>query len=275
LRYLLFRSDAQQRETLITELWEFGTLGVVEEAEILRAYFDDVTDLTGISEKQRPLLLETGSLSADCIPSCGGYNLDPICVGERLFIVSPGSDVVTPPGRLRLVLEAGDAFGSGRHESTQLVVEALEKYLEAGMKVVDIGCGSGVLSAVSLMLGAESVIACDIHMGAVLCAHRQFPSVGFFLGSADAILSGCADIIVANISAKVIDSISRELSRVAKPGGLLILAGFVQDRPPECFQPQEVYGRNDWLCWICSPESLVNTAPGLRRSLQPFPSQWW
>ena len=77
-------------------------------------------------------------------------------IGEKLLIHPLWEDEVDSEGRAVLKIEPGLAFGSGTHETTRLCLETLEKYIEPGKTVLDLGCGSGILSGASLLLGAEN-----------------------------------------------------------------------------------------------------------------------
>src|SRR6185312_13839152 len=86
------------------------------------------------------------------------------------FVVPSMSDVPAPDGRIRLEIDATTAFGTGRHESTQAVMEALETLPLENAAVLDVGCGSGILSLAASALGAARVLSCDVHPDAIRTA---------------------------------------------------------------------------------------------------------
>lgn len=114
------------------------------------------------------------------------------------------------------------AFGTGAHESTQLCLEALERELQPGMTVLDVGTGSGILSRAAELLGARRVIACDIDPVAVELARQPLS----FVGTADAVRTGSVDLLVANISPEAIIALAPELMRTLRAGGVAIVSGF-------------------------------------------------
>ena len=97
----------------------------------------------------------------------------PIPVGEKLLIRPTWEEAYDPQGRTVLHLEPGLAFGTGTHETTRLCLELLEKYLKPGMSLLDVGCGSGILSIAALVLGAERASAVDIDPKAVDVAYEK------------------------------------------------------------------------------------------------------
>lgn len=179
----------------------------------------------------------------------------PMCVGERFFLVAPwdntGPDAApTPPGRLRLEIYPGMACGTGRHPATQLCLQAIERYVRPGARVLDVGSGSGILSAAAVLMGAAAVIGCDIDFPNVTIASERV-HVPMFVGSADAVRAGWADVIVANIDAPTLERIAPELNRARRPGSKMILSGFPEWDVPEGFSPEEILSLEEWRCFVC------------------------
>jgi ribosomal protein L11 methyltransferase len=211
--------DADDRDLLIAELWEQRSAGVVElDARRVRAFFDDganrdaLLDLfPGASfrvEEQRDWVQSARDL------------LQPMEVGARFFLVPEWRDDPAPPGRFRIAVNPGMAFGTGVHETTQLCMEALEEFLKPGMSVLDVGTGSGILARAARLLGAGKVYACDTDPVAVEIAGDGF------VGSADAVEAGSCDLVVANISPEAVVELAPDLVRVLRPGGVLLASGF-------------------------------------------------
>ena len=140
----------------------------------------------------------------------------PLLVGQKFFVVAPWRTDPTPPGRFRLELNPGMQCGTGQHPCTQLCLEAMERIVQPGDSVLDVGSGSGILSLAAKLLGAKRVIACDIDSEAA-------KPVPFFIGSVDAVKSDAFDVVVANISESVIEDLYSEFVRVARRR---ILSGF-------------------------------------------------
>ncbi len=209
--------DPEERDLLIAELWEHGSAGIVElSPRKLRAFFE--------GDRKALLARYPGSTlreeeDRDWVQSARDL-LQPMEVGERFFLVPEWRDDPAPPGRFRIVVNPGMAFGTGVHETTQLCLEALEQYVRPGMRALDVGTGSGILAKAAALLGAEVVWACDIDPIAV-----EIAGIGF-VGSVDAVATGVADLVTANISPNAIVSLAPDLMRVLRPGGVLLASGF-------------------------------------------------
>ena len=210
--------DAEDLDLLVAELWEQGSEGIVElNATAVRAFFDDSADRRKL-HAQFPGARERQEETRDWVQSARNL-LQPMEVGQRFYLVPEWRDDPAPEGRFRITVNPGMAFGTGVHESTQLCMEALEEFVRPGMTVLDVGTGSGILARAASLLGASKTIACDIDPVAVEIANMGF------IGSADAVAPGVADIVVANINPEAIIALINDLLRARKPGGVLLASG--------------------------------------------------
>lgn len=211
--------DPADRDLLIAELWERGSAGIVELSPArVRAFFDDGTGRAGL------LALYPGASvreeeQRDWVQSARDL-LQPMEVGRRFFLVPEWRDDPPPEGRFRITVNPGMAFGTGVHETTRLCLEALEDYVRPGMRVLDVGTGSGILAKAAELLGAGHVYACDIDPIAVEIAGSGF------IGSVDAVTTASVDLVTANISPEAITALAQDLRRVLRPGGVLLASGF-------------------------------------------------
>ncbi len=166
----------------------------------------------------------------------------PIPIGERLLI-QPSWLPPAESDRLIIFIDPGQAFGTGTHPSTRLCLAALEEHLLPGDAVFDLGCGSGILSIAAARLGATRVQAFDIDPLAVsatkenLARNRIENVITARQGSLSDLLavceeaSDCADVLLANILASVLeDLIKAGLAEAVKPDGKLILSGVLNDQ---------------------------------------------
>ena len=247
---LLFRVPPDHEDYVIAELTDHGTTGITEEPGGVRAFFDETSDCKQLIERfavfapefRQEKTTDWEQMSRDAFP--------PLSVGKRFYLVPPWNNEPTPAGRLRLEVNPGMACGTGRHPATQLCLRAIEMYVNPGSQVLDVGTGSGILARAAALMGARSVVACDVDQEAVQVARECADSPPLFVGSADAARSGWADVIIANIDSATLDALAPELGRVRKSASVLILSGFPADDPPERFQAIEALKDADWLCWI-------------------------
>ena len=197
----------------------------------------------------------------------------PMPVGERLYIVPEwerGEPV--PAGKAPLYLNPGLTFGTGSHASTQLCLMGLEQYTVPGKPVLDLGCGSGILSIAALRLGAEHAFACDIDEKCVEVAYENAALNGidrsrYTVRWGDVLsdqqlkaeISGGYDMVVANIVADVIIGLSGQVRPFLKEGGLFLCSGIIDDRAEEVAQRLREAGwdilrtrqSEGWFSYLC------------------------
>lgn len=160
----------------------------------------------------------------------------PIEIGEKLLIRPVWRDDYDPKGRTVLHLEPGIAFGTGTHETTRLCLEALEKYVNDGATVLDVGCGSGILAVASLLLGAKNAIGIDIDELAVKAsvenAERNGVSERYTAihGNLADEVTGTYDIITANIVADAIIMLSGDIEKHMHKDTVYIMSGIIDSR---------------------------------------------
>jgi ribosomal protein L11 methyltransferase len=247
---LLLHPLPDREDILIAELQESGTAGITEEAGGLRAFFSGDLDAAALLERFAGFSPEFRAEEATDWERVTRDAWPPMEVGERFYLVAPWDRAIpTPPGRVRLEIYPGMACGTGRHPATQLCLQAIERYVKPGARVLDVGSGSGILSDAARLVGAGCVMGCDVDADAVGIA-RERVSAPMFVGSADAVRTEWADVIVANIDAATIERIAPELERVRKSQSTLILSGFPEWDAPEGFSPKEILGLDEWRCFI-------------------------
>ncbi len=190
----------------------------------------------------------------------------PMEIGERLLIRPLWIDDYDAKGRAVLSIEPGLAFGSGTHETTRLCLEALEPYIKPDTNMLDVGCGSGILSVASLLLGAEKAVGVDIDALAVKTARENGEVNGFlepkytvYHGNLVDKVSGKFEVIAANIVADIIILFSSQVGEFLADNGVFIASGIIAPREPEVLKAFEKNGfevikrhnKNDWLCFEC------------------------
>lgn len=195
----------------------------------------------------------------------------PMEIGQRLLVI-PQWEQVDPGQRVPLILDPGLTFGTGSHATTRLCLTALEKTVAQGDRVLDLGCGSGILSIAALRLGASQALAVDIDDKCLDVAYenaalngigkdRYTVRVGDVLsdGSLRRELEGGYDIVVANIVADVIIALAPLVPAMLRPGGTFLCSGIIDDRAEEVRSALEAAGwtvletqsADGWFAYTC------------------------
>lgn len=168
----------------------------------------------------------------------------PLNVGDKILILPEWETLDTPTDRTVFTVNPGMSFGTGAHHTTQLCIKAMEKYLSNGMTVLDLGCGSGILSIISLLLGAEHATAVDIDENAVKIAVENAEKNNIDLSKYRTMAGNVTcdkelfakisdrkyDIVLANIVADVIIGIKDIVPAFLKDGGIFITSGIIEER---------------------------------------------
>ncbi len=205
-------------------------------------------------------------------------NFKPVRVGRRLVVVPAWLNPPLGPDAMRvpIVLDPGLAFGTGTHPTTQLCLAAIERHLQPGTPLIDIGTGSGILAIAAAKLGAGPILAVDIDAEAVRVARENIAANGVAdrirveQGSLAEVLSGQfgapqpAGLVVANILARVIVTlIGQGLAQTVTPGGLLVVSGILEAQAFEVHAALQAQGMTlraqehleDWVAIIGQREA--------------------
>lgn len=154
----------------------------------------------------------------------------PLRVGRNLVVTPPWETPELGLDDVPIVVDPGMAFGTGSHPTTQLCLIALEDLVRPGMRVADVGTGSGILAIAAAKLGASYVIGTDIDPLAAQIARVNAGINGVDIHAQEELPSGAYDIVVANILADVIIGLKEELASLTAPDGLLIASGIIDVR---------------------------------------------
>ncbi len=184
----------------------------------------------------------------------------PMKVGKKLLIRPDWETAENPEGRVVLDLEPGIAFGTGTHETTRLCMEFLEECVKPGCSMLDVGCGSGILSVAGLLLGANRAVGVDIDplavKTAVQNAERNHVADRFtgICGSLTERVEGKFDVVAANIVADVVIELTKEIERYLAPGAAYIISGVIVEREKDVLRALEgkfdVTARKEEKGWV-------------------------
>lgn len=187
----------------------------------------------------------------------------PVRVGQRIHIIPAWLNPPLAPGDIDIRIEPGLAFGTGAHPTTQLSLAAIERYLEPGQRVLDMGCGSGILSIAAAKLGAARVdgFDTDVESIAIATENAAFNGVAGKVTNAagsvaEARAGGEYDLVVANILASIINALLDDgLIDLVRPGGRLIISGVMTHQADDMrarltqsgIQSLETTTQGDWV----------------------------
>ncbi|MFP4343352.1 MAG: 50S ribosomal protein L11 methyltransferase [Anaerolineales bacterium] len=192
-------------------------------------------------------------------------------IGQRVVIKPSWRDYRAQRGEVVLEMDPGLAFGTGIHPTTQLCLGALERLVKPGMRVLDLGTGTGVLAIAAVKLADVRVLAVDNSADAVRVARRN-ARVNDVAGAIDLLrgsladVEGTYDLVVANILASTIVEMARSgLAQRLEPGGGVIASGILQEQRDEVVGALEEQGlpvsetltQEDWVALIARKPSLT------------------
>jgi ribosomal protein L11 methyltransferase len=172
----------------------------------------------------------------------------PFKVGNRIVIKPTWEDYSPKEGEIILEMDPGMAFGTGTHETTILCIQALERLISPSCHILDIGCGTGILSIAALLLGAEHAVAVDIDGNAVRTARRNAALNGVIsrmrVVKSDLLdeVTGKYDLIMANIIADVVIELSGSAKKYLSKDGILMASGIILERLQDVLDAVEEYG---------------------------------
>lgn len=273
--------------------WDYADMDalVASEEPCVKAYIADVADnratVKAIEEsfdelKRMDVGIDLGSLNivvrlTDDEDWENNWKIyyKPLEIGERLLI-RPSWEQAKDTGRTVLSLDPGMAFGTGSHHTTRMCLEFLEKTVKDGDDMIDLGCGSGILSIGALLLGAKQALAVDIDPIAEKIAYenaamndiyndRYTVLIGDVLSDTalqDRLCEKKYDVVAANIVASVIIELTKMVPRIIKPEGVYIMSGIIGDRLDEVlaaldengFDVLEVREGDDWRAVMARPK---------------------
>lgn len=269
----------REREDHFGEIYQLNPDDYPEEGVIVKAYLpvnsflnetveaikEEINELTSYNIDIGSNTVTTSEVNEEEWATAWKKYYHPVKISEKFTIVPTWEDY-TPVHSDELIIELdpGMAFGTGTHPTTVMSIQALERTIEEGSKVIDVGTGSGVLSIAAALLGASHIEALDLDEVAVKSARLNIE-----LNKVDDrvtirqnhLLDGIeeeVDVVVANILAEIILRFTNDAARVVKKGGYFITAGIILQKKEEVkaaimeagFQILETIVMEDWVAFI-------------------------
>lgn len=244
-------NDAEDEGTPFGPVRVYGYIIVDEHLEETRARLSEALWYLG---RIRPLPEPTfRSIEDEDWMAAWKQHYHPIPIGKRLLVLPIWIEQYDP-ARIPVRIDPSMAFGTGTHPTTQLCLEMVESYARPGMQVIDVGCGSGILSIAALKLGALRALGVDIDPAAVRSTRENAIPNGVLeglesgVGSVSEILNGQfslrqAPLVLANILAPVIIRLfDAGLADLAAPGGVMVLSGILDEQAAGVLAAAEKHG---------------------------------
>lgn len=271
----------KEREDRFGEIYQLNPDDYPEEGVVMKAYLPETSFLAetvdGIKEAINNLMTYDIDLGLNAVTisevneeewaTAWKKYYHPVKISERFTIV-PTWEEYEPVSSDELIIELdpGMAFGTGTHPTTVLCIQALEKMVKKGDKIVDVGTGSGVLSIAAALLGASHIEALDLDEVAVRSAieNVELNKVQHLINvSQNNLLDGITeqqDLVVANILAEVIMSFTDDVATALKPGGIFISSGIISQKKDDVkdaliesgFEIMETMLMEDWVAFIAT-----------------------
>ncbi|MCR5825719.1 MAG: 50S ribosomal protein L11 methyltransferase [Oscillospiraceae bacterium] len=225
-----------------------------------------------------PLLLSMANVADEDWENNWKQFYRPMKIGERLLVV-PEWEQADAEGRVPLILNPGLTFGTGSHATTRLCLTALDRLIHGGEKVLDLGCGSGILSIAALRLGAAQAFACDVDPTCVTVAYENAALNGvdrtrYTVRAGDVTADRALarefgdgyDVVVANIVADVILHLSTKVRPLLRPDGVFLCSGIIDTRAEEVRQAllaagwdvAETDSAEGWYAYLCRPGAATD-----------------
>lgn len=254
--------------------WDYADEAALNDQPAVKAYIADLPENEGVEERIRASLAELDGMRGEIGTDIGTLELTvgrvreedwannwkayfkPINVGDKLLVCPAWETVPEDNTRAVLRIDPGMAFGTGTHHTTRMCLELLEKHIKGGELIADIGCGSGILSAAAMLMGASETVAVDIDPVASKIAVETAEANGidlmkYTVYTGDvlsekeicvAVLRRKYDIVLANIVANVIIALAPLVPHLMHEGSRFIASGIIGERLDEVVAALEANG---------------------------------
>ena len=275
--FVTVRLRPEQLELAQLRLWELGATGLEErdettlvreeasgQAVVVAAFPDEAAAQYALEEIREDYEAEIVYVPREDWATEWRRGFGAQRIGKRLLLRPSWEEAQSKPGDVVLTIDPDNAFGSGDHETTRLVLRLLDQRVAGGERVLDVGCGSGVLSIAALRLGAASAVAIDIDEDAAVVARRnaELNGVASRVEVSTRPLSdidGVHEIVLANIETRVLMHMPKDLQARIALGGILVLSGILRTERDEllaAYAPmrlEECLEEGEWCACLLRP----------------------
>ncbi len=232
-----------EQELLGALLFQDGALGVENRADALLAYFSPDAEIEPVLRRLQAFFPEPGKqarISVQKIPAENWQenwkeNFKPLRIGRRFLVTPTWENPENPENWLVLKIDPGMAFGTGTHETTQLVLQLMENRLHPGQRLWDVGTGSGILAIAAARLGLTRIVANDVDADAISAAVENArlngvtEAISFFTGGPEVLKSGTFDVVLVNVISGIMYRILPDVLSHLASEGTTILSGILTE----------------------------------------------
>jgi ribosomal protein L11 methyltransferase len=225
--------------------------------EVLERVRGELADLKSFTDIGDGTITESQTEDKDWINNWKQY-WHTFSIGDLFIKPTWEAETEEMKGHPVLSIDPGTAFGTGSHETTRMVIRQLQKYVKSGDEVLDVGCGSGILSVVALKYGARHALGTDLDPNAIIASNENAQQNGVNSSDLEVIEGNiiddkavqdrcgyeCYDIVCANILADVLIPLSGEITRHMKHGAYFITSGIIDTKENEV---ADVFNANEEL----------------------------
>jgi len=262
-------------ELLSSLIWELEILGITEDENLLKVFTsgNSHVDKSLVTNQIKKLveqnLIENFSVSEEIIP-LKNWNEDweksrkVIKISERIIVKPTFKKYFPKRNEIVLSIDPKMSFGTGEHQTTKLVLKLLEDYIRPGMKVLDVGSGTGILSIASVKLGASSAVAVDndeicLENCKENCSLNEVSEkVKILFGEINIVEEADFDLVVANIQKNILMDIAEQIKSKIKINGIVILSGLLKEDEDEIvkyyslpgFKKVEADSMDEWIAIV-------------------------
>lgn len=247
--YLHVDVSAEEAEEVSVLLFELGAQGVEErdattldrptaggaEVTLVASFATDAEAQEAMGELAASYSVQLVHVEGDAWRDAWKAHFKPTRIGKRLVVRPSWEEFAAAPGDVVLTLDPGRAFGTGTHETTRLVLQALEARIRGGERVLDVGSGSGILAIAALLLGAAEAVCIDDDADTLHVAEENAAANGVRLSASTelAAVTQTFPLVLANIEARVLIPLAPALVERLEKGGQLVLSGVLREQADE------------------------------------------
>jgi len=268
-------SNPFQPDLISGLLWELDITGITEEENHITVFADEEADVNKeriekyLEKLKSEKLLNDFSIVSESLPEKNWNELwekgrEVVWVSDKFVIKPTFKEYKEQPGEIVLAIDPKMSFGTGEHQSTKLVLRFLEKYVNPGIRLLDVGSGTGILSIAAIKLGAAEAVAIDNDERCYENCKENCElnsvtgNVKIVNGEISEIIENNFDLIIANIQKNVLLDIAEQVKEKIKPNGTAILSGLlikdekdIEERYTKAgFENVETKTMDEWIAMV-------------------------